>query len=425
MANLYRAANEIDATLNKIMQIGEVIEQQQMAIANGEYPPTPQEVIDDGEPEDFVQKNFDYNELQNRAIATAQSMENTYAEGGQIGISDQQYYDIMERVAKENNPIWNKQRIKEGLQPLSEDEEYLRILNDNTYDYRGYYNKYPDSRANADTHWNDEFKTVYHPTFSKYSTYSEKVDPNYNPKGLKGGDWDNNGNFIPEYWQMDNLFPTGGWINNAVNNLAAQRNRIETSYSPEDIALQRSNAATQPYSNYMKAEDLVPNLDLAVKQILDYGVSNCTLTASGFFNPDGRFARARTIASNPQKTGFYQVDKEHAIPGTMIIASLPGKDDSPKGGNIYHTMIISGYAPNDYTYNFKGKKYQVKKGDVLVNYSRGGRSADNYVKNVPLKVYTANSDGKTVNRFYRPLDNNGNPAVLLPNVQVTGTRKTK
>ena len=106
----------------------------------------------------------------------------------------------MERIATENNPKWNKQRIKEGAQPLSEDEEYLRILNDNTYDYRGYYNKYPESSANADTHRNDKFKTVYHPTFSIYSTYSEKVDPNYNPNGLKGGDWDDNGNFIPEYW---------------------------------------------------------------------------------------------------------------------------------------------------------------------------------------------------------------------------------
>lgn len=128
---------------------------------------------------------------------------NIYAEGGHIGISDQQYYDIMERVAKENNPIWNKQRIKEGVQPLSEDEEYLRILNDNSYDYRGYYNKYPDSRANADTHWTDEFKTVYHPTFSKYSSYSEKRDPNYNPQSLKGGNWlFGTLLFIPQPWQL-------------------------------------------------------------------------------------------------------------------------------------------------------------------------------------------------------------------------------
>ena len=61
---------------------------------------------------------------------------------------------------------------------------------------------------------------------------------------------------------------------------------------------------------------------------------------------------------------------------------------------------------------------KVKKGDVLVNYSRGGRSTDNYVKNVPLKVYTANSDGKTINRYYRPL-NDGMQYKMLPNVTVT------
>jgi hypothetical protein len=57
---------------------------------------------------------------------------------------------------------------------LSVDEEFTRILNDNTYDYRGYYNKYPNGKGNAIDHWTDEFKTVYHPTFSVYSKYSGK-----------------------------------------------------------------------------------------------------------------------------------------------------------------------------------------------------------------------------------------------------------
>ena len=38
------------------------------------------------------------------------------------------------------------------------------------------YTKYPNSKANADTHWTDEFKTVYHPTFSKESKYSGIID---------------------------------------------------------------------------------------------------------------------------------------------------------------------------------------------------------------------------------------------------------
>ena len=112
------------------------------------------------------------------------------ANGGPL--SDSDYYTIMERVAEENNSKWNELRAKEGVPPLSVEEEYLRILNDNAYDYRGYYNKYPQSRANADTHWTDEFKTAFHPTFSVESGYSGRKSQ-YNPNGYLGGVWLKNG----------------------------------------------------------------------------------------------------------------------------------------------------------------------------------------------------------------------------------------
>ena len=114
------------------------------------------------------------------------------------GISDAQYFQIMERVAEQNYKNW-------GL-PNS-DAALIQALNDNTYNYRGYYNKYPNSRANADTHWTDEFKTVYHPTFSNESKYSGKKSK-YNPKGLKGGHWKGE-TFIPANWQR-NKFRKGG-----------------------------------------------------------------------------------------------------------------------------------------------------------------------------------------------------------------------
>lgn len=123
----------------------------------------------------------------------------TFEDGKDGDISDQQYYSIMERVANENNPIWNEDRRHNGQQLLSVDEDLLRILNDNSYDYRGYYNKYPNSRANADTHWTDEFKTVYHPTFSVYSRYSGKKSQ-YNPEGILGGQW-NDDQYIPAWGQ--------------------------------------------------------------------------------------------------------------------------------------------------------------------------------------------------------------------------------
>ena len=95
------------------------------------------------------------------------------------GISDAKYLQIMERVAEQNYKAW-------GLP--SSDAALVQALNDNTYNYRGYYNKYPNGDGNAKDHWTDEFKTVYHPTFSDESIYSSKKSQ-YNPKGLKGGTW--------------------------------------------------------------------------------------------------------------------------------------------------------------------------------------------------------------------------------------------
>lgn len=122
-----------------------------------------------------------------------------YGGGKDNNISDSQYISIMERVAEENNPIWNQLRRKDGDVQLSVDEELRRILNDNSYDYRGYYNKYPNSTANADTHWTDEFKTVYNPTFSVYSKYSGKKSQ-YNPEGVLGGQWIND-QYVPAWGQ--------------------------------------------------------------------------------------------------------------------------------------------------------------------------------------------------------------------------------
>lgn len=62
------------------------------------------------------------------------------------------------------------------------------------YDYEGWYNEDP-KRAYAflnddpEAHFDDKYKTVYHPTFSDQSIYSGVVHPIFNPKGLKGGRW--------------------------------------------------------------------------------------------------------------------------------------------------------------------------------------------------------------------------------------------
>lgn len=77
----------------------------------------------------------------------------------------------------------------------------LKIDEDNTFDYEGWYNSNPENAyrfLNDDprAHFDDTYKTVYHPTFSDLSIYSGKIDPKFNPKGLKGGHWVNNHKYI-------------------------------------------------------------------------------------------------------------------------------------------------------------------------------------------------------------------------------------
>lgn len=125
---------------------------------------------------------------------------NEFAEGEEI--SDKEYISTMEKVAEENYQKWGFNNPDEAL---------VHALNDNTYNYRGYYNKYPQSQANADTHWTDEFKTVYHPTFSRESIYSGKVSQ-YNPNGKTGGFWLTEETFVPAFWQLFSNYADGGKI---------------------------------------------------------------------------------------------------------------------------------------------------------------------------------------------------------------------
>ena len=84
--------------------------------------------------------------------------------------------------------------------------------------------------------------------------------------------------------------------------------------------------------------------------------------------------------------------------------------------------MLSGFADKDSTYTFDGKKYKVTKGEPLVTYSRGGHDNSFIRRNVPLSVYTSNSDGHTENLFYRY---NSPNEVFLPDVVVTAKKGNK
>lgn len=117
------------------------------------------------------------------------------------GLTDEQYFKMMERVANENYADWGYNSPEVAL---------LHALNDNTYNYRQFYNDNPTATNNAQTHWPDTYKTVYHPTFSSESVYSGVRDRNFNPEGRIGGVW-SGGTFYPNYWQ--NQYRNGGELN--------------------------------------------------------------------------------------------------------------------------------------------------------------------------------------------------------------------
>ena len=96
---------------------------------------------------------------------------------------------------------------------------------------------------------------------------------------------------------------------------------------PEQRAYRRAVNLKAPYTNYEDAIDMDDSIMLRLKKFFDKGVSNCTLTASQLFNPNNPIGRARTIVNDSINNGFYEIDADHVVPGTMVIASQPNMSD--------------------------------------------------------------------------------------------------
>jgi hypothetical protein len=139
------------------------------------------------------------------------------------------------------------------------------------------------------------------------------------------------------------------------------------------------------------------------------------LSATQWVYPQTPVKGAKSIHTNPEKFNYTAIDSADVVPGNLIISKVPNKDS-------YHTMMVTGFANQDSTANFNGKNYPVKKGELLVTYSRGGHDNSFIQRNVPLSIYTANSDGHTQNLFYRY---NYPREVFLPEIVVTPNKKKK
>ena len=192
--------------------------------------------------------------------------------------------------------------------------------------------------------------------------------------------------------------------------------------SPEKLALSRANKL---YNNYCLSKEVEISIPMTmwyntrrffkdyVSDWISAGSSNCMLTASQWVDPHNALARSASLWYSPEKYGYTQIPQDTAIPGNLVIAKNPNNE-------VYHTMMINGFADKDYQFNFDGKLYPVKKGDIMVNYSRGGDSPNNLRTNIPLSVYIANSEGKTDTKYFRY---NYPNSILLDNVTVSYDKK--
>lgn len=136
---------------------------------------------------------------------------NLYKTPGYKGGKDSDYYSYMDKLAQRMANEWN----------VSEDQALTQMLNDNTYNYRAFYdnNRKMAIKSLSDpsgTHFNDIGKTMYHPTFSNESIYSGRIS-DYNPLGLVGGQWIGDNKYIPSTDQLNRYFnynKTRSYMNN-------------------------------------------------------------------------------------------------------------------------------------------------------------------------------------------------------------------
>ena len=168
--------------------------------------------------------------------------------------------------------------------------------------------------------------------------------------------------------------------------------------------LDRANKVTSNYSD-AKDFDLNPFMyairKFAKNTIGKGGISNCTLSATGWVDPNNQYMSAINIFDNPN-SGYTEIPKEYALPGDLLIAKNPIE-------NTYHTMLIEKFNEND----------------PILRYSRGGHDTEkNLVTGRSLMEYHKldNEQGgnHTEDHYFRY---NFPNEYWLPELVVTGKKK--
>lgn len=131
MNKLYQKLSQANNTINKVLQIGQQVEQQKAQYIE-EVTGQPQPIVQDddsNEPDDFIQKGFDYKNFQNQNIALAQTIEdnshyiqdyignsenpNIYREGGKIDRQYKRYLRTLPKNQRNEDPDFDMYRYWE------------------------------------------------------------------------------------------------------------------------------------------------------------------------------------------------------------------------------------------------------------------------------------------------------------------------
>jgi hypothetical protein len=223
-------------------------------------------------------------------------------------LSDEQYIKIMEDVANANYERWGYP---------NQDAALLYVLNANDYDYRGYYNKYPPNSANSLTHWSDEFKTAYHPSFSDESKYSGHKSK-YNPDGIVGGHWYNE-MFVPSFDQLRKLNKLPGFT-------GGKDSGIKEYASNEDMHVNPDGSITTRNGN--TGSVILPDVNVYAQKdynsAFDYSGANEVMGTIADFTPVVGDVKQGLEAANDLRKGNY---KEAAIGAGLLL--LPNVLEKP------------------------------------------------------------------------------------------------
>lgn len=179
--------------------------------------------------------------------------------------------------------------------------------------------------------------------------------------------------------------------------------------SNRDKALKRTNNVA---SNYQDSVDrTISRPMLAIRQGLRYlkdcvwdkipaGISNCTLSATSWVDPNRPYMRAASIVEK-QNNDFNKIDEKDAIPGDLLITRNPNTGS-------YHTMMITGFDQNN---------------KPIVTYSTGGNN-NSFLRTKSLQQYHLDDNDQNGNHtqefYYRP---NYKDEVTLPEITIIANKK--